>query len=280
MFIQKLALFVAGFLLILGTLFGMMLPAQAQTTSPAGQTGVISQVSRDRVTLRANDHTLSYAMPASTIVKIDGNVVGIGDLKVGMSAIVFSTDGKTATEVRAYTQHTTTTTKPTTEPTTQPANGQTGVISQVSRDRVTIQANSHTFSYAMPASTIVKVDGKVVGIGDLKVGMSAIVFSTDGKAATEVRAYTQHTTTTTQPTTQPTNGQTGVISQVRGDGITIQTSNHSLSYAVPPSTVVKVDGNPASIGDLKVGMSALVFSTDGKTATEVRAYTPHTTTNK
>ena len=248
-----------------------------QPPAATGQTGTITQIGDGQLTLQASGKTLVFTLANTTVTKVDGKVVGVGDIKTGMTAIVFSTDGKIATEVRAYTP------KPTTQPpTTQPpvATGQTGTITQIGDGQLTLKGASQTLVFMLTSATVTKVDGKVVGAGDIKTGMTAIVFATDGKTATEVRAYTPKPTTqppTTQPpTTQPpaAAGQTGTITQVSNDRVTLQSSIHTVSFALTPATVIHLDGKPAAIADLKADLSAIVISTDGTTATEVRAYTP------
>jgi len=264
--------------MMLGILVGIKIgQAESPATEPnTNFTGVISQVSGDRITLQASSHTISFAMPRGTTIQVSGHAATAADLKVGMGALVISTDGKTASEVRAYPA---TTTKPTTEPA---AHNFTGVIAAVSADAITLKSGDHTTTFAIAHAPTIRVADHAATVADLKVGMSALVVSTDGKTASEIRGFVPTTTKpVTQPTTKPAAPQTftGTITQVRGDGLTLVSEPHTASYAFTHATKITVNGQTATGTDLKVGMKAAVTSTDGKVATEIKAY-PATTTKQ
>lgn len=70
----------------------------------------------------------------------------------------------------------------------------TGRVSQVGAGSITIQPRiGDAVTVAIDANTVVKVDDRAATAADLKVDMSAGVFFENGKAASEIRAYTPRT---------------------------------------------------------------------------------------
>ncbi len=231
-------------MMAIGLLTGLRLSHAEPTAATTNFTGVISQVSGDRITIQSSGHTNSFAMPHGTPIKVNGQPAAASDLKVGMTAIVISTDGITAAEIRAYLPATT---NPATEPTTKPVASTTftGSITQVRGDGLTLESPPHTASFSFNHNTKISVNGQPATGADLKVGMKAIVISTDGKSATEIRAYSPTTTKpTTEPTTKPVASTTftGSITQVRGDGLTLESPPHTASFSFNHNTKITVNG--------------------------------------
>lgn len=78
-----------------------------------------------------------------------------------------------------------------------------GAIKQVGAGSITINDKADAVTVALSAATVVKVNGQVAQVADLKAGMSAIAFGEQGKPATEVRAYAPRPPSTTSPPASP-----------------------------------------------------------------------------
>jgi hypothetical protein len=63
----------------------------------------------------------------------------------------------------------------------------------------------------------------------------------------------------------------GAITAVDGNNVTIKGKDDSTSAATDDKTKITVDGKPAQVGDLKVGMNAKGMTKDGKTWLYVHA---------
>lgn len=260
LFLATLALLIA--------LAGMPDAARAQAQD-GNLTGTLQQVSSSQLTLQTAGHAVVLTLTPGTLIRLDGNIVMATDLKPGMGALVFAADGATATEIRAYSAHLPAATTP-----AAPA-ALSGQITQVGPTQFTLQTTYHALTISLTAATVVKVDGKIVpGIADLKTGIAALVFAADGQTASEVRAYSPPAPPTAAPASQPAgSGQTGILTAI-GDGkLTLLASVHTLEFTLTDATVCKLDGKTVAASDLKPGLSAIVFATDGK-VTEVRAYSP------
>ena len=83
--------------------------------------------------------------------------------------------------------------------------------------------------------------------------------------------------TTTSPTTKPApdpNKITGIISAVTDTPLTLKTKSASVDITLTATTTYTIDGKAGTAADLKANMYGLAITSDGKTATEIKAYTP------
>lgn len=255
----------------LAVLAGLMLCISSNAAQPAAPVlakGAIKQVGARSITINDKSDAVTVALGAATVVKVNGQVAQVADLKTGMSAIAFGEQGKPASEVRAYAPRPPSTTSPATQPSVY------GNLAQIADGKITIEKRDKSSSVVtIDGATVVKVNGKAATPSDLKAGMVVIALGAADKPATEVRAYDQKPPLTTSA---PGNHAiTGNITQVGEGKITIQTKDQTSSSATfDGTTIVKVNGKVATAADLKVGMMAAVLGAADKPATEIQAYMP------
>ena len=154
-----------------------------------------------------------------------------------------------------------------------------GVITQITDGTITLQVKdqSQPVSVEFNESTIVKVNGHVGKSSDLVIGMRAIAFLNQGTPATEIRAYRTNPPTTRPAGQNPSENKVyGAVTAVDANSMTLDNKGQSVTVAFTAATVFKIQGKPAVVSDLSVGMRAIAFLTSGAspTAIEVRAYHP------
>ena len=245
----------------------------ATTTQPAQTTyrGGLAAIAAGQLTLQTTAGQIVVTLTDTTLIHLNTKPATAADLKPGMSVIAFTSDGQTATEIRAYTP------QPTPPAPPPPALQHTvsGSITQVGNGQVTLQGTAGAITVALTDTTTYKVNGQPGTLADLKPGMNAIAISTDGKTATEIRAYAPQPTPPAPPPPAPQHNVSGSITQAGADHVTFQsTAGLTTTIAITGATTFKVNGQPATLADLKPGMNAIAISADGQTATEIRAYTP------
>lgn len=240
----------------------------AQPAAPVLAKGAIKQVGAGSITINDKADAVTVALGGATVVKVNGQVAQVADLKTGMSAIAFGEQGKPATEVRAYAPRPPSTTSPAIQPSVY------GNLAQIADGKIIIEKKDKSSSVVMiDGTTVVKVNGKAAAASDLKVGMVVIAQGAADKPATEVRAYDQKAPSTTATPVHP--AISGAITQVGEGKITIQGKDQTSSSATFDSTtIVKINGKVATSSDLKVGMMAAILGAADKPATEIRAYLP------
>ena len=166
------------------------------------------------------------------------------------------------------------------EPTTtaQANTSVTGIISQVSGDRITLKLlvtpSASQCLAERPSKSAVSPPPPPTSKSACPRSSSQPTEKPPWKFApyppTTTKPTTHPTTEpttkpTTRPTTEPANhNYTGVITQVNGDGITIQSSGHTTTFKITSSTTIKIGDHVGTVADLKVGMSALVVSSGWK----------------
>lgn len=240
----------------------------AQRVGPILAKGEIKQVGAGSITINDKPDAVTVALGAATIVKVNGQVAQVAELKTGMPAIAFGEQGKPATEIRAYAPRLPSGKPPASQPSVF------GNLAQIDGGKITIEKKDKSSSVVMiDGTTVVKVNGKAATAAELKAGMVVIAEAAADKPATQVRAYDPKAPSATPAPTRPT--VNGTISQV-GDGkITIQGVDQTSSSATfNSSTVVKINGKVATAEELKVGMRAAVLGDPAKPATQIHAYMP------
>ncbi len=269
----------------------MVTGAWGQTPVTTGQTkvytatatsqnisGKITQVAAGSVTLQTSTKTVPITLTDSTVIKVNGTVTTASYLVTGMRAYALTTDGVTATELLAYTPPVTT--PPTTPPTTTSPNNFSGKITQIGTAQLTLQNSTKTVNVTLTAGTIFKLDKQPSTLAALHTGLYAYAITSDGATATQILAYTPKPSPTPPPTPAPnTNNFSGKITQIGADQLTLQTSSKTIPITLTASTVIKVNKQISTLAALQTGMHAYAITTDGVTATEIRAYLPNATTS-
>jgi ferric-dicitrate binding protein FerR (iron transport regulator) len=243
-------------------------PETPKAPDPNKPYGEISQVGGGQLTLKSSGKTFIVTLTDSTTYTINTKPGNAADLKVGMHALAITADGKTATEVKAYTPKTT-------QPAATPnPNNIEGNVTQVGGGQLTLQNSKRTVTVTLTDSTTYAINGKAGTAADLKVGMRGVAFTSDGKTATQVKAYAPKAPTTQPPSTANPNNLYGTVTQVGGGQLTLQNPNKTATVTLTDSTTYIINKEPGTVADLQVGMHAYAITSDGKTATKVTAYTP------
>lgn len=167
--------------------------APPEPPGPFLMSGQVSAVAADSISVTQRDQTVKIPIDGTTVIRVDMQVVAVGDLKVGLAVGVWGTTGKPAVEVRAYTAKppASNPAQPNPTPPNPPGPFQiSGRISDVAADSISVTQRDQTVKIPIGAATVIRVDMQVVAVGDLKVGMGVGVWGTNGKPAVEIRAYT------------------------------------------------------------------------------------------
>jgi hypothetical protein len=146
---------------------------------------------------------------------------------------------------------------------------------------VTTGDNGPQVTVATDSNTKVIVADKAATLADLKAGMGVRIMPPTG-TATEIRGFVPKTTTQ-PPTTQPRAlyGTVVSVDTTTGNVVlkTLGDNPHEVTVATDSNTKVIVSDKPATLADLKAGMTARVAPATGK-ATEIRGFYPKPTSTQ
>ena len=133
-----------------------------------------------------------------------------------------------------------------------------GKITAISGTAITVQTRDGSAKIATTATTTFQLDGKPARLSDIKVGMFAHAEGSKGVdgtfTATRVHAGTKPPAG--PPQGGPGQGVGGKITAISGTTITVQTRDGSAKIATTATTTFQLDGKPARLSDIKVGMFA------------------------
>ena len=208
--------------------------AQAKTLS-----GKISAISTNLITVQAHKLSAkSFTIPFAARITLNGSPSSMSSLQIGQFVSVTSADGFSATSVSARTFE-----------------GAEGKIMTVSAQSVVVMTHSgKERTFLISNVTTATLDGRPTALAGVAVGQFARVQTNDGITAASISAKTHADIA-------------GTISVINPNFVTITyRSGETRTFAITPSTAVKMYGMLSTSSSLSVGQSVTVSTADGGTA--------------
>ena len=146
-----------------------------------------------------------------------------------------------------------------------------GIVQAVGSDSVTLKRKKHAAVVVeVNGDTKIRVGHRAGTLADIQVGYRAIAkLSKGGGPAKWLRAKKPHA---------KRNAVTGKISAVGSDSLTLtkKKDGSSVTFSVTSDTKIRLNGKPATLGDLAPGFRAVVKLASDGSAAAIRAVDPAT----
>lgn len=225
------------------------------TAARAGQppvvmvSGTITAANGGTITVRSTNNTppVSFKIPPSTDILIDGKASRASDLIVGLIVNV-ETSGGVVTDIYGRTPNT-------------DAWGKVGAVT--ANSLTVIDHSGFGTTFTITPSTTVVIYTKPAAVPDIKVGAYA-----------DVKFTISDPTTAASIAILPPHGGhfTGTIAAISAKSITLHPARGpSIVFAIGPTAAVTLDGSVSKVSNIKVGEYADITALDAATATVINA---------